>query len=406
MRYCKVGIISVITFCSCTANLSQTFERKGNEAEINLDNIKTKTEDYFLYSSMYKNVKTILLETNELCLIGRITKMRVCDKFFIVLDGSIAKSLYIFDKEGHFIRKIGNTGQGPGEYLSPSDFSVDKVGNLIYVLDSQLNRINIYDLRTGKFVRSIVFGDNNVRSHNIEYVGGILFADAYFREQSDDNYLIRIIQDPSGKIDGRFLNVKEYRKGVSNTSFGNRNVFYLRENGNAVFVQPFMDKIIEISKDSVFPLFDIKSNDVLTSEIIKSAMEKDVNRYYLDLIKYNKYFLISDFVDHGNMIQFRYQKGTGLRWILYNKQTFEVTIYQKIWDDFVYISKDANGTPLPYFGCNDSSGVFYFYDTNQVPMIHQFAKDGLLSSELNKLDELKNLDEEANPIIFFYEFKD
>jgi hypothetical protein len=404
MKNFKISIITFFCFFSCSVNLSQTIEGQENGIVIDLDNAKINIEESFLYSSMYKCIKTTVLETNELCLIGTMNKMRVYNNYIIILDANVAKSVLIFDTNGRFIQKIGSIGQGPGEYIQPFDFTVDMEGNEIYILDSFLSKINKYNLTTGKFIYSINF-DKNVRSFNIEYVGGLLFADAYFRNHSDDNYLIRIIQEPSGKIDGHFLNVKEYNKGISNISSINNNVFHLRENGNVAFIQPFMDKIINLSKDSVSTLFEIKSKDVLTSEIIKTAMEKNPSRYGLDLPQYNKYYQIIDFVEHNNILQFNYKKGNQLRMILFNKLTNEVSIIQKRWDDLFNVNK-VNGMPAPKIGCYDSHGVYYYYDSHQIEMLKQLANNGALSPELDKLGDLKNLEEDANPVILYYEFKD
>ena len=402
----KFGLLIIIAnmFFLCSAK-SQTIERKEKGEIIDLDNAIIKTGDSFSYSSMFKSIKTIILETNELCLIGFITKMRVLDPYIIILDLSIAKSLYVFDMNGHFIRKIGRIGQGPGDYVQLTDFTVDKDNNIIYVLDSYINRINKYDLNTGKFIHSINLG-NNVQSHNIEYVGGIIFADAYFRQHSDDNYLIRTIQDPSGKIDGHFLNVNEYRKGISNISHTFGNAFYLLENGNAVFVQPFMDKIIEVSKDSIVSCFEIKSKDVITSDMVKKSIEKDSNRLELELMQYNKYFQIRNYIEHGNRIQFLYQKGNRMNMIIYDKQTFEVRVFQTNRDDVLFLNRNLDGVPVPSMGGIDVHGVYYYYTTSQISKLRECANKDILSPTLDKLEELKNLDEEANPIIFYYEYKD
>jgi len=395
-----------IILFSCSADSNQTIERKEKGSVIDLDNANANSDDYFLYSSMYKSVKTILLETNESCLIGFIKKMRVYDPYIIILDSYVAKSVLIFDMNGRFIRKIGNVGPGPGEYTRPFDFTVDKEGNAIYVIDGHLSRINKYDLNTGRFIHSINY-EKDVRSFNIEYVGGKLFADAYFSKHSDNNYLIRIIEEPSGKIAGNFLNVKEYGKGISNTSFIRDNVFYPRENSrNVVFVQPLMDQIIELSSESVSSLFEIKSKDAITPEIIKTAMEKNQYQYMMNLMQYNKYFHISGFIEHGNRIIFDYQKGNKFKLILYNKQTHEVGVFQNKWNDLFFLNKGTGTYPVPKVGCFDSSGVYYYYDTSRLSRIQQLAVTGALSPELDKLDVLKNLEEDANPMIFYYEFKD
>jgi len=402
MIYFKISIIFIIIFFACSSNLNKSLERKEDVIIINLDNSSINTNDVFLLSSIYKNIRTIILETNELCLIGSLTKLRVYDPYIIILDSDIAKSVLVFDLNGRFLRKIGSIGQGPGEFYHPNDFTVDKNKKEIYVLDGMLCRINKYDLNTGKYLSSIIL-NKDIRSFNIEYVEGVLFADAYFNKHSDNNYLLRIIQDPSGKIVDHFVNVKEYNKGLSNRSYIHNNVFHLRENGNAVFFQPLMDKIIEITKENVSLFLEIKSKDLITADIIKTAIEKNSMSYMLDLMQYNKYFKISDFIENRNMILFNYQIGSNIRLVMYNKQTNVVRIILKRRDDLFYINS-VSRSPAPKVGCFDSLGVYFFYDTSQVSMIQQLASQGSLSPKLDKLEKLIHLEEDANPVIFYYEF--
>jgi hypothetical protein len=43
----------------------------------------------------------------------------------------------VFDKQGKFLKKIGNKGQGPSEILSASDMVVDEKNNIINILDRE-----------------------------------------------------------------------------------------------------------------------------------------------------------------------------------------------------------------------------------------------------------------------------
>ena len=73
MKNSKLSIIFIIFLIYCCANSSRTIESKASgQYVIDLDNVKNNPDDVFLLSSLYKGVKTILLETNESCLIGRI----------------------------------------------------------------------------------------------------------------------------------------------------------------------------------------------------------------------------------------------------------------------------------------------------------------------------------------------
>ncbi len=60
----------------------------------------------------------------------------------------------LFDKEGRFICKIGDFGQGPGEYQNLYDEQIDEENNRIYLLPWQAKSVLAYDLN-GNFVQSI-----------------------------------------------------------------------------------------------------------------------------------------------------------------------------------------------------------------------------------------------------------
>ena len=379
--------------------------KKRNMFFIDVDNIKV-SGDCFFNSMLYKNVKTILLETNEMCLIGTISKIRVFDQYLFILDRHVAKCLFVFDKEGHFIRKIGNIGSGPGEYVSIYDFTIDRENKSVFILDNRSQRINKYEIESGRFINSIRL-KQNIRSNHIEYAEGKIYTDAFFGTHSNNNYLLRIIQESSGIEEKTLLNVIEYHKSYSNThSIFQREAFYFRENRNLIFVQPFMDHIIEIKKDSIYSFIDFKGKNLLTSEDIKRVVENSNMLYMSDIMKINKYFNILSFIEKGNWILIDIFKGMNLHKILINKKTNEVSVFENFMDDLIVKGYGDYSLPLPEFGCVDEGGVYYF--TNDSDISYKFgslAKDGVLSPYIQGLEDLKKLDEEDNPILFYYEFK-
>jgi len=70
---------------------------------------------------------------------------------FVLLDTG-NRGLYFFSSDGSFKRRIGSIGQGPGEFIRPSLFTVNR-DEKIYVYDSRNTRINIYNC-DGSFINS------------------------------------------------------------------------------------------------------------------------------------------------------------------------------------------------------------------------------------------------------------
>ncbi len=95
------------------------------------------------------SVHYIPLETSEQSLIGKVDKLVIRDSLIYVLDRSKNRGIYVFSFEGKFLQKIGNVGQGPGEYAEPTDISI--YGNTVYVYDQYTHRISLFD-RDGNYL--------------------------------------------------------------------------------------------------------------------------------------------------------------------------------------------------------------------------------------------------------------
>ena len=394
--------VFLILCLSCSTHINEV-DGKGLYV-INLDSAAQNSANIFQYSSLYKGIRTVMLETSKSCLIGSISKMRICDGNIYILDSHIAKSLYVFDMDGRFIKKIGSVGQGPGEYIEPRDFTIDTENKVIYLLDASSQRINKYSLITGNFTNSLIV--KNIKIRHIEYVEGKLYADAFFPNHSDNNYLLCSIREASGIVDGRYLNVVKYNKGFSNTTFVEDKVFFLRGNGNIVFVQRFMDHIIEINRDSIFPLFTIESKDVFTPKDLKEISEKGIS--IPEIFRQDKFHKISDYIEHDNWVMFNCIKGRRSLNVLFNKNTREVNLIGGgRWYDLLYrepITSNSHFINIR-IGCFDKNGVYYYVSTEEISKIKVLAQSDVFVPDLDKLESLKKLDDDANPILFYHEFK-
>ena len=238
--------------------------------------------------------------------------------------------------------------------------------------------------------------------------GDTLIPNSGFRKHSNDNCLLYSINDSTGKIDGQYLNVMKYNKGFSNTpSGGDLLTFFLRENGNAVFVQRFMDHIIEIDKDSVFPLFTIKSDDNFAPKDLKEIIEKGLANSTKDIYQLKKFHKISDYIESGDKVMFSRMKGAAINSILYDKQTGETAMIRGAVSDMLF--KEQSRRDIFFLnlklGCYDANGAYYHVPSREISKIKGFARENALIPDLDRLEKIRTLDDDANPIIFYYEFK-
>ncbi|WP_298487558.1 6-bladed beta-propeller [uncultured Maribacter sp.] len=121
---------------------------------IKIPNVDSTSKLYL--SKFIDSVRLLKLETTEKSIIGKIDKIIVKNKSVYILDAFVTKGIYEFSiDDGSFIRKYGNFGKGPSEYIYPVDFNIDK--NELIILDNNKSKLLVYDLN-GKFKRKLRLG--------------------------------------------------------------------------------------------------------------------------------------------------------------------------------------------------------------------------------------------------------
>jgi len=412
--------VSVILYCiSC---ISQSLKVQNSEDKLIIDFDQVKYSDTcLLASNLFKSVKIIPLETNVSCLIGMITKIEVIDDYILIMDNFIANSLYLFDREGRFIRKIGSMGQGPGEYVSISDFTIDRENKTVYLRDGRLGRIYQYDIASGKYIQSIMPTRNADRPaiHHINHNGGNLYASAIYYKHSPNNSLLFSIDQSSGKEKNYFLNVMEYNKGYSNL-FGNNFIdrpFFSRYNGDIIFIQPLMNHIIEITKDGVFSLIEFKGKNMLTTSEAKKLYElyntKNVGKesnieIFSERSRMDKYTHFFSYVEDKENIYIEMQISRSLHRVVINKKTNEICVFKCFKNNVLYSDRVSSGGRRHYpIGCSDSAGIYYHASTplsNGIPELQKSFKTGDLSPDVIGLEKIMELKDDDNPVLLYYEF--
>ncbi|MBQ2787412.1 MAG: 6-bladed beta-propeller [Bacteroidaceae bacterium] len=139
----KFKITFIILFLIVAITLIFTMGGKSNDdnnasfthitdiATINWDCLNINNEEFKL-SSIFSNYSLLSLENSKSSFIGEISKIEYYDSLLLVLDKKHLSKIFVFNNtDGKFYRTIGKIGQGPGEYLSLNDFSIDKENNKV-----------------------------------------------------------------------------------------------------------------------------------------------------------------------------------------------------------------------------------------------------------------------------------
>ncbi|MDR0574966.1 MAG: 6-bladed beta-propeller [Tannerella sp.] len=140
-------ILSFITLCILQAGCKKQTIRNADIHVIDFEQCFDTERQMFL-SEIADSIEYIELKTPEDVIITKIGIIKQVDDFLIINANYV---VYLFHKNGQFIRQIGSRGQGPGEYILPYSIDIDHKKKEIVISDTY--QLLFYDL-DGNFLRS------------------------------------------------------------------------------------------------------------------------------------------------------------------------------------------------------------------------------------------------------------
>lgn len=149
-----------------------------------------KSKEQVHLSSFGKKIDYIKLETNDDCIIGKVSWCKRIEDKIVILEKS-TKLYYIFDNSGKFLSKIGKVGKGPLEYLSNErGTSIDFENEIICIYDRGKNSYLEYDL-IGNCIKE--FKVENNPEHVIRLDNNYIFFHPLVRRAINDWYVLSIV---------------------------------------------------------------------------------------------------------------------------------------------------------------------------------------------------------------------
>ena len=389
------NLLIVVCLVSCVS--PKTSLLSEDAYVINLDNPK---KSVFLYSDIFKSAKTIILETNKECLISHIFDIQVYDSLLYVLDASnIINSLFVFDLDGNYVRKIGRAGNGPGEYHKLFNFTLDVENKIIFLLDDVFIHKYKFD---GIYIKSISISIPATQIKSIHYYNNILFADVRMYSDVADKFMLFQINPESGKVISHDLPIS-LNKGWNELFISGQGAFMARLNDPPMYTQIFMDEIVSIT-DQPKVSIALHSKDLTTQKDIEkitqgNPIEKMNN--FMSLTETSKIHNVYNYFEHDNLIFFNYKQGEKTPFVLYNTQNNTVQISEQTKNDLVFKTDPNIFHNFMFF---DKHGVYDVLSQPWLSDIQGYVDNDNFNPALDKLDKIKQLKEETNPVIFYYDF--
>ena len=410
----KCAAVNKILFCILLFVLfsCKNENHKVDRGEIFIANLDSTCTSEFKYSDLYKKVTAIILDNKEVML-TEISKMLVYKDKLYLLDRR-AQGVYAFCKDGSFVCKFGNLGAGPDEYVSCNDFGINADEGEIYIYDMAKHRIHKYDIFSASYKESIIID----KSIDIDYImcnsGCLYAAQASNRNEEKESiyYLLYQIDVKSGKKIAQWFDAVYYNKGW-NDELIHGNIFYnIRENKD-LFVLGLMDTIMCIKGDAVFPFLAIESErlvqkeDFLKDEKVPTSNPRVRGKRMMSLLTrlsaQNKIYQISDVFECDSMLYFSCM-GRILYFVQYDEKKRIAFTYSRVANDVLF-RMIPEYFQLPKFLCADSMGGYYYISNDNLAELKYFIDEDNISEKLINRESIKELNEDSNPVILYYEYK-
>lgn len=195
-------------------------------------------------SEVTGEIRYVPLETLESCLLKRVHEFAFFNNTILVSDFS---NLFQFDDRGKFIKKVGQKGTGPKDYVYINSIVNDDTRNILNVFTS--GKINRYD-KDMNYLESIRLAERYYGGLTTPWGSYLMYLSSSFKLVGDTSAIYSFAEiDTSGKVIGKIPNSSpivstyrgmiyapvpfyKYEEVVRYMDYGNDTLFTFSENGD------------------------------------------------------------------------------------------------------------------------------------------------------------------------------
>ncbi|AFL85273.1 hypothetical protein Belba_2731 [Belliella baltica DSM 15883] len=269
-----IGIFLLfIVGCNSQPETGTVTEKDGiTTIKVDLDSVKDgKLTDYFEPEIEYLLLKE---DENPDSQIGEIEKLIGFKDKIYLFDSYIGKGVQIFDRQGNFLKRIRNRGDGLGKYIEVADLQIEQ--DTIYLL-AHPGKIIKFDLE-GSFIHEI----------KIPVMGRTFYYD--INSKHFFVYSGAKAENLVSEIDHKGSVLKSYfssHPDIFYRSMGDRVNFYSNNNG-FYFSRTYLDTLYTFNQNKFQPqiIFDF-GNDAMNHEKMKEKELEMDEKVFWDYFQEN-----------------------------------------------------------------------------------------------------------------------
>jgi hypothetical protein len=384
-----------------------------NKNEIQSDSIKTIKIDFdnvieeLSIKELFTDIRIVKLETNHEALFDEANKVVTTSDHIYITDGV---SITLFTIDGKFKKKFNNQGRGPGEYSGISDFIIDEHNKKIEILNSERQKVLIYDMDFNfideyfvkRFAMNFAMLDNGIR----------LFHCGNDASGNSKNKKMLVFRN--GKKSDEFLPIDMNRYRFLHYR---RFDFISYYKNSLSFTDAHCNSIYSYNGENFQVKYLIDIGDKSIPEKVYSAKAyNDIAEFTLAALMGSGYaYGIFNYLESENFLFFKYEERIKDRKsqygklvptsVLYCKQTDNSTLFKRIVDDFNFKSKTEINKFISFFSQHNGE-ITYLIPAYEFIEMYENSE---LNSKDNRIEGLKDFPateiyqktkQDDNPILF------
>ena len=344
------------------------------------------------YDPPYDYLEIIKLETTRDCLLDGLIKLEMTDSLIFYMDRR--DNLFIFNRDGLFISKVGQKGQGPQDYIRLNTFFIHH--NQVVLIDEIKGLLLYYDFN-GKFISSISINNKYLRNMmNVQLIDDSHLLICYMisgRPEENTSYSILDLNTKTIKwLDFTYNPIKldNYHHYFSLHQMA-------KMQDEIHFIMPLCDTIYSYSDSLVSAKYITKTHDKVAK---KEQIEYNTKEFHRELFRLDQqgYFVGFNAIYETEHIIILYYDSMVLGYYMFDKNTNE--------GNFYYHATGEEVTEVPFYRIVQSLPNNQFVAVENleflIPLMEDIKgnnKDLLLLKTI-----VENSEEDDNPLIFIYGF--
>ncbi len=381
MKKNKLIILVILSmffvYCNDNSKYSNINVKNIDFKSFSIDIKKNNIND----KNLGKVVKVIKLETTKKSIIGEISSLSINNNGdYLINDFNRSKKVFLFNKNGKYIRNYGKKGQGPGEYEKVRGTAILENGDVILVTSLKLIKFNI----KGKLIKEIKI---NYLVKDIIVNDELIYLSVYvYRSSKINKNSILIYNSKLDKVGG----IVKYDTRLEKYRFVPHKVL-AKINNSLAFID-YYDLKLQIYNPKALDLSIIKipneNNNLDSIWGKKNFSEDDRTIIKKKLHRFNSIF---GFNNSFSLFEICKEKNIYNAWLLNLKdKKIKIFSYDSL-DD--YTKKMFYGVK----GCYDKGIIFELYCYDEKEFNKYQKKIPLLKNFRFNMDD--------NPFLVKYEFK-